>query len=281
MMSDQDLPRTLSPTQFRAYARCPLAYRYRFRERRRSLPTPPSLLGHALHTMMEANFRAKRRSHADLSEQELEAVFDDVWDQELPPDGEGARATPEEFAAARELGYKVLAFFRDTVAPEIKPHLVEHRFRFAMEGVPAPIVGQVDLVDMSGTVIDHKTAGGRYGEDYLDHDVQLFCYSLGYTLVREGMRLREGQMPAARRLSPARVDVIIRGETPELQRLEKVYDEDDVERIGGTMRRLAAGIFAGEYEPFWVDDEREEGWRICESCDFEKICDRSLLKQEN
>ncbi len=280
-MSDQAVPRTLSPTQFRAYARCPLAYRYRFRERRRSLPTPPSLLGHVLHSMMEANFRAKRRSHSDLSGPDLEAIFNEVWDRELPPDGEGARATPEEFAAAREIGYTVLEFFRETVAPEITPHLVEHRFRFAMEGISVPIVGQVDLVDMDGTVIDHKTAGGRYGAHYLDHDVQLFCYSLGYTFVREGMRLREGQMPAARRLSPARVDVIVRGEAPELQRLTMTYDEDAVERIGSTMRRLAAGIFAGKFEPFWVDDEREEGWRTCESCDFETICDRSLLKQEN
>ena len=243
------------------------------------MPTPPSLLGQALHAMMEENYRAKRRSHFDLSEEELEQVFDEVWDRELPPTGDDARATAEEFAAARELGYKVLQFFRGEVAPGIKPHLVEHRFRFAMEGIPVPIVGQVDLVDMSGTVIDHKTAGGRYADDYLDHDIQLFCYSLGYTFMREGMRLREGQMPAARRLSPVRVDVIIRGETPELQRLAKNYDDEDVERITGTMRRLAAGIFAGEFEPFWVGDEGEDGWRTCESCDSERICDRSLLKQ--
>ena len=229
---------------------------------------------------MEANYWAKRRSHADLSEQELEGVYDEVWDRELPPDGEDARATPEEFAAARQIGYKVLGFFREEVAPDIKPHLVEHRFRFAMESIPVPIVGQVDLVDMSGTVIDHKTAGGRYPEDYLDHDVQLFCYSVGYTFVREGVRLREGQMPAARRLSPARVDVIIRGEEPELQQLEKTYDEDDVARISGEMRRLAAGIFGDEYEPFWLVDERDERWRTCESCDFERMCDRSLLKKQ-
>lgn len=280
MTNSQMDPRTVSPTQLRAYARCPLAYRYRFRERRRSLASPPSLLGHAMHSAMEENFRAKRRTHEDLEVRELEETFDLVWDRELPPDGEGARATPEEFAAARELGYGMLAFFREEVAPGIKPHLVEHRFRFAMEGIPVPVVGQVDVVDVNGTVIDHKTAGGRYPEDYLDHDLQLFCYSLGYTFVREGMRLREGQMPRARRLSPARVDVIVRGETPEFQQLAKTYDEDDVERIGGTMRKLSAGIFAGEFEPFWMGEERDEGWRTCGSCEFADICDQSLVGEE-
>ncbi len=276
MMSAQNEPRTVSPTQLGSYARCPLAYRFRFRERKRSLPSPPSLLGHAMHAAMEDNFHAKRKTHADLTTPELEDTFDRVWDRELPPDGAGARGTPEEFAEARELGYGMLAFFVAKVAPGIRPHLVEHRFRFAMDGIPVPVVGQVDVVDMNGTVIDHKTASGRYSEDYLDNDLQLFCYSLGYTFVREGMRLRDGQMPAARRLSPARVDVIIRSSTPEVQQLEKTYDEDDVEHIGGKMRRLAAGIFAGEFSAFWMTEERAEAWRTCVSCEFGDICEQKL-----
>ena len=83
-------------------------------------------------------------------------------------------------------------------------------------------------------------------------------------------------MPAARRLSPARVDVIIRSSTPEVQQLEKTYDEDDVEHIGGKMRRLAAGIFAGEFSAFWMTEERAEAWRTCVSCEFGDICEQKL-----
>lgn len=275
-MAANRIPSSVSPTQLRAYSWCPLAYRYRFRDHLRCPPTPESLLGSALHAMMEVNFRFKRKAHDDLPIEALEEVFDGIWDRDLPAESDGSRFSREEFDVARELGYTMIGFFRRTVALNIKPHLVEHRFKFMMDGVPVPIIGQVDLVDTSGTVIDHKTAGSLYDKNYLQHDLQLFCYSLGYTLVREGMRLREGQIPSARRLSPVRVDVILRSPTPELQQLFRSYSDVDIESISANIRFLASGIISNDFEPFWSRDEQDDAWRKCASCDFETVCDRSL-----
>lgn len=275
-MAASRLPSSISPTKLRAYSWCPLAYRYRFIDRLRFPPTPESLLGSALHVMMEANFRYKRRSHSDLTIEELEEVFDGAWDRDLPGQTDNPRFSRENFDVARELGYAMTTFFRDTVAPNVKPHLVEHRFKFMMDGVPVPIIGQVDLVDTSGTVIDHKTSGSPYDENYLQHDLQLFCYSLGYTLVREGMRLREGQIPSARRLSPVRVDIILRRSDPALQQLSRSYSDADIECIGAKIRFLASGIISNEFEPFWSGDEQDGAWQKCASCEFEAVCERSL-----
>ena len=275
-MAVNKIPSSISPTKLRAYSWCPLAYRYRFIEHLRFPPTPESLLGSALHVMMEANFRSKRKSHSDLSLEELEEVFDVAWDRDLPVEVDNPRFSRERFDLARELGYVMTAFFWQAVAPNVKPHLVEHRFKFMMDGVPVPIIGQVDLVNTGGTVIDHKTSGSPYDENYLQHDLQLFCYSLGYTLIREGMRLREGQMPSARRLSPVRVDIILRRPEPELQQLSRSYTEADIERIGADIRFLASGIISNKFEPFWIGDEKDGAWQKCAACEFETVCERSL-----
>jgi len=205
MAGPQHPPPSLSPTRIKTYQRCPLAYRYRYIDMVAAPPSPASLLGHCLHAAIEANFRAKRRTRRDSSEAELGQVFDREWDAGLPPAGELVRGTPEEFAEVREEGYQLIRFYIDNVASAIRPHLVEHRFRFRIDGLPAEVVGQVDLIESDGTVVDHKSSVHPYSEDYLDNDVQLLCYSIGYGVFREGVRLRPGALPPASRLTRARV----------------------------------------------------------------------------
>ncbi len=274
--ADYPLP-TISPTQIRTYQRCPLAYKHRFVDRwTPSSASPSGLLGHAIHVAIEANFKDKRRTRRDLNTQQMESVFDREWDRGLPPETAPGSAPPEEFEAAREDGYGMIEFYLREVAANINPHLVEHRFRFDLDGVPVPIAGQVDLIEGDGTVVDHKTSINRYPESYLDDDFQLFCYVLGYAFFRLGVRARAGTIPRAALLTEARVDVIVRQPSIELQQIRKRYTDEDLERIAARLKEVAARIGGAEFPAFWQVEERDEAWRTCDFCDFRDRCDDRL-----
>ena len=270
---------TVSPTQVRTYQRCPLAYKHRFLERWTGIQSPAALLGHAVHSTIEAALKAKRRFRQDLPLEEMERVFDQVWNRGLPPETETAGASWEEFDAVREEGYDLLAFYLEEVAPKVRPHLVEHRFNFELEGVPVPIVGQVDLIESDGVVVDYKTSLWPYRKDYLDIDVQLFCYAVGYTFFRLGVRTRKGVLPPAVMVNDARVDVVIREAAPRLQQIRKKYSNDDLSRIAGILRNVALKIASGEFPAFWEVEDRAEPWRTCDGCEYRDRCDMRIEVQ--
>ncbi len=268
---------TVSPTQVRTYQRCPLAYKYRFLEQWRGPQSPPGLLGHAVHSAIEATLKAKRKFREDLRPDEMEAVFDEAWNRGLPPETETMGGSCEEFDAAREEGYGMIEFYLERVAPDSKPHLVEHRFTFELDGVPVPVVGQVDLIEGDGTVVDHKTSLHTYPEDYLDNDVQLFCYAVGYAFFRLGVRAKKGVLPRAALVNDARVDVIVREPSPQLQQIRKKYSDDDLGRIAEILRDVASKIESAEFPPYWEVEERIDPWRTCDTCEHRDHCDGRLV----
>ena len=270
---------TVSPTQVRTYQRCPLAYKHRFLERWTGIQSSAGLLGHAVHSAIEAALKAKRRFRQDLPLEEMERVFDQVWNRGLPPETETTGESREEFDDVREEGYDLLAFYLEEVAPKVRPHLVEHRFSFELAGIPVPVVGQVDLIETDGAVVDHKTSLRPYREDYLDSDVQLFCYAVGYAFFRLGVRARKGILPPAVFVNDARVDVIIRGPAPRLQQIRKKYSNDDLSRIAGVLRNLALEIESGEFPAFWEVEDRAEPWRTCDGCEYRDRCDKRIEAQ--
>ncbi len=271
---------TVSPTQVRTYQRCPLAYKHRFLERWWGIQSSAALLGHAVHSTIEAALKAKRRFRQDLPLEEGERVFDQVWNRGLPPETETAAGSREEFDAAREEGYDLLAFYLEEVAPKVRPHLVEHRFNFELAGIPVPVVGQVDLIEIDGVVVDYKTSTRPYREDYLDSDVQLFCYAVGYAFFRLGVRARKGILPPAVMVNDARVDVIIRGPAPQFQQIRKKYSNDDLNEVAEILRNVALKIESREFPAFWEVEDRAEPWRTCDGCGYRDRCDMRITAQD-
>jgi hypothetical protein len=206
----------------------------------------------------------------------LESVFDDAWNRGLPPETETTGGSREEFDAVREEGSERIGFYLESVAPHVNPHLVEHRFNFELDGVPAPVVGQVDLIEGDGTVVDHKTSLHTYPEDYLDNDIQLFCYAVGYAYFRLGVRTKKGVLPRATFVNEARVDVVVRQPSPRLQQIRKTYSDGDLSRIADILRAIASKIESREFPPFWEVEDRSEPWRTCDTCEHRDRCDQRL-----
>ena len=258
--------RQLSPSSMRTYERCPYMYHLRYTERIQVPNTAAQLLGRAVHAVIEIYYKQKREGKTFDTEAAFDAL-DDAIDATLHELDEEGRAEVDEM---RELGYDLVEYYVEEVAPHIRPHLIEERFRFSVPGVDVPIVGYVDLVDQDGTVIDHKTASSPFPEDYLAQDVQLLTYSLGYNALRMGARQRPGQLPLVSMLPPVRLDVLIKGEEITYQRLEFRYEQEHLEQYVKRVNAVAAGIRSADFRPFW--QIRQPDPAVCRYCDFNSVC---------
>jgi len=178
---------------------------------------------------------------------------------------------------ARSLGYDLVEYYLLHIAPQIQPHLIEERFEFHLPGVEWPIVGYVDLIDRQGNVIDHKTASSPFPEDYLEHDIQLLAYSLGYGILRLGSKARPGQLPLAQFLPPVRVDVLIKAEPVTHQSLELRYTQPHIEEFVGRVNAVVNGVRQEQFAPFW--QVRGEEPDVCRRCEYRYVCQHSLAPQ--
>ena len=268
--------RSLSPSSMRAYERCPYMYHLRYTERIRVPNTAAQLLGRAVHAVIETYYKQKRRGGEVLDTEAAFDVLDDALDATLHELDEAGR---EEIEELRELGYDLVEYYVEEVAPHIRPHLIEKRFSFNVPGVDVPIVGYVDLVDQEGTVIDHKTSASPFPADYLAQDVQLLTYSLGYNALRSGARQRPGQLPLIHMLPPVRLDILIKGDEITYQRLDFRYAQEHVDRYVERVNAVAAGIRAADFRPFW--QIREPDPAVCQYCDFNSVCTYRLPAPED
>lgn len=271
--------RSISPTQLRTYDTCPLQYRMRYVERVPTRDSPASLVGQAVHAALERNFVAKRRSGRDLELKEAAEVFDDVWNARLPT-GAGSGPASEDFDRAYASGQSVLELYLVEVAPQVIPHLIEHRFRFDLPGVQVQLVGTVDLIDRNGVVIDHKTSVQPYPEKYPDRDLQLQCYAIGYGVFRAGSRIRPGSLPAPFFIPQVRVDVLVRHDPPFVQQLSASYGRQALDSFAARAADIVAGIETDAFGPFWKAADRSADRQVCRRCPYGRVCDESLVRDE-
>ncbi len=268
--------RFLSPTKLRTYATCPLQYRHRYVDRLQAPYIPASLVGQAIHEALEANFREKKRTRHDLPVSEAQELFDRVWERHAPGPT-GAAEVDDPWEAAYEAGRHALEHYLTEAAAALVPHLVEHRFRFTVPSVPWPVVGTVDLVDQNGTVIDFKTSRRPYDAAYLDGDLQLMCYAIGYAAFRAGSRVRPGELPSPYFVPDVRVDVLVIGDPPSVQRLETRYDREDLQAFGQRAATIADGIQDERFEAFWRAPDAMEDASVCRRCSYADRCPDALV----
>lgn len=268
--------RFLSPTKLRTYATCPLQYRYRYLDRLESPYTPASLVGQAIHKTLETNFKSKKHSRADLPLDEAREVFDHTWDRYAPVMSE-AGDDKDDWETAYDAGTHALEHYLIEEASALVPHLVEHRFRFEVPKVQWPVVGTVDLIDQNGTVIDFKTSRHDYDPAYLEGDLQLMCYAIGYASFRAGSRIRPGELPSSYFIPPVRLEVLVIGEAPSVQRLEVQYDREDLMGFGERAAVIAAGIQSEQFGAFWRAADAAEDLGVCARCSYATRCCDSLV----
>jgi len=252
----EELGELLSPSQVNTYLTCPAKWYFRYLAGLTEPATGALALGKAFHATLATNFRRKLTSGRDMKQAEVQEVFEQEWilasdDAEFREDEDAA-----EFAATGEA--LVNTYIKDAAA-SVQPSAVEKPVSGQIAGVK--VRGIVDVVDVTGCVVDFKTASKRPNGIAADYGLQLSTYAM----------ITPGANGACR------LDTVTKTKT--VQVIQQTY------AVGTEERRFAETLYPmvqesirdGIYPPhrgnplcsrkhcgYWRECEREFGGRIPE-----------------
>jgi putative RecB family exonuclease len=260
---------TLSYSGVRAYAECPLRWKFMYIDHLPETPRGYFTFGRTVHSVLEALLEPlvvpigrrtdsgrTQRTLADyaavgtsterpavMGEAELRATYDRLWSSE------GYLSADDE-ARYRQLGWGILTRFRDTVAADPPtPIAVEPHLETKWDGIP--VHGYIDRVDRTASggleIVDYKTSKELSEADARESD-QLSLYQV----------LVEANFPGpveGLTLFHLRRHQALRSGRRERRDLEVLYD-----RVG----EVYDGIRTEAYEP--------QPGRHCGRCEFQSRC---------
>jgi len=159
--SDWVLPvEHLSSSSLNMLAICPRQFQQRYILGIKDPPRQPQIVGSAFHETMETNFRQKIETFqdlptVDLKDMSVEEIFPRVVQEEQ--ENTGFEIVWEDHDDALLSLQNMVVGYREDTAPSVVPKEVEIRFEAEVPGVPAPLVGMIDVVEEMN-VIDLKTS---------------------------------------------------------------------------------------------------------------------------
>lgn len=170
----------LSVSKMGVAMRCPLQFRFRYKDRIPE-PTPTNMLaGRVVHAVLEDALTdviaGKSLPDAKTMDDWYLRQWDREWaDAESKPwfggwDFKGA----DNAAGIKEDCRGLIPLARTDVLPDIRPVLVEHEFAMDVDGVP--IKGVLDLLEEGNLISDWKTAE-KMSKSADDVDIQVSGYS--------------------------------------------------------------------------------------------------------
>jgi len=178
----------VSASRLGLWAKCPLAFKFRYVDGIKTPTTAALFLGHRVHCGLEYFYR-NRQLGTDVSAADVAEQMHVTWDRSVADDTMKFESRQQELALQRQ-ATTLVATYLDQVPPaEPRPLAVEAFMEVPLvdpltgEDLGIPLVGIVDLVldgEAGPTIIDFKTAarGGQLLE--ISHELQLSCYAYCY-----------------------------------------------------------------------------------------------------
>ena len=242
----------LSVSQIKMFLRCPLQYKFRYIDGLIMPPTGSLLLGKSVHSALEANYSQKIESKQDLPAEKVLDLFSDRWEQEVK---ETVFDEDEKAGMVKDDGVKMVTVYHGQISPTIQPRLVEQGFNLFFENVSYTLKGIIDLVDVEGVIIDHKTAKRSMAPDDVAADIQLTCYALAY---RSVFGAQEKEL---------RFDVMVRTKVPKLQQIPTTRTEEDIQRFLKILGFVSKAIESGIFYPCG-------NRQVCSWCGYYGLCEK-------
>ena len=242
----------ISVSQVKMFLRCPLQYKFRYIDGLKIPATGSLLLGKSIHSALEGNYSQKIETKQDLPAENVLALFSDRWEKEVK---ETIFDDDEKAGAVKDDGIKLVTVYHQQIAPLIEPRHVEKEFNLAFENVSYTLKGIIDLVDVTGTIIDHKTAKRSMSPDDVASDIQLTCYALAY---RSVFGAREKEL---------RFDVMVRTKVPKLQQIPTTRTDGDIQRFLKILGFVSKAIQSGIFYPC-------EDRQTCSWCGYRGLCEK-------
>lgn len=145
----------LSASSISTLLTCPEKFRLSYLLQRWPRASAATTLGHAYHHALQRNFAQKLFSGKDLPVSDVLDAYAEGWGQAL--DKEDIAWRKDDPGATKTLGAEMVRIYHKQLSPTVQPLAVEERFERPVPGVPLPVVGRVDLIEIGMRIIDRKT----------------------------------------------------------------------------------------------------------------------------
>jgi hypothetical protein len=193
----------VSASRLSLWAKCPLAWKFRYQDGIKTPITPSLFLGRQVHFGLEFIYR-HRQLGIDMSAAGAVQHVLDSWEAAVADDNMKYESAQKETELQQQAANLVTAYVDQMPPDEPRPLAVETTMEvplvdpFSGEDLGIPLLGIVDLVldgDRSPTIVDFKTAarGGELAE--IMHEVQLSCSAYGF---RQLTGQKEGELQIRR-----------------------------------------------------------------------------------
>lgn len=233
----------LSFSRVSAYQRCPLLFRYRYRDELPRRPSPHLSFGRSIHAALEWLY--DRKAAPWPTEEELVAHLYEVWDS-----SGFAEVTREEQLRFYRLGQETLRRFHRRERDHLEvPAGTEIRFEMPVTD-RALVVGSIDRVDVDQDrglhVVDYKT-GKLTNRHDVEESLQLALYAMacGHLF---------GRLPET-----VCLDFVVTG-----ARVRVPVDDLDLDAARTTVLETADAVRAGRFQP--------TPNALCSWCDYRRLC---------
>lgn len=159
----------VSHSQLDMWQRCPKQWEYRYVHGLKIPPSGALVEGRCYHEALEQNFRQKITSGEDLPLDHCLDMFSTAWDATLLEEElvVWENLDPE---AIKDEGIGLVREYMVSVSPIVQPEKVEEAYVSEVAGVR--FVRVIDLVDILGVVVDHKTSGRSYTQNDVDKSLE-------------------------------------------------------------------------------------------------------------
>lgn len=194
----------ISFSQLNLYARCGMAYYYRYGENLIAPPNPSLIAGKQYHASLEMNHKQKIDTALDLplsvmNDHYANAVSEAFKEEVALSEEEKSLGKITMMDKTISKGQAALRVYHSDFAPNLQPLEIEKEFSInlgkdLMGNELPPLFGILDLVTVDMRVIDHKSSGRSPAKGDAENSLQLSAYALGfrelYGNFPEGMELQ-------------------------------------------------------------------------------------------
>lgn len=249
----------LSASSINSYIECSLAYRFSKVDRIQPEKTSAEmLLGSAIHRTLQVFYDTKKEGDR-LPLPELLHVFEVFWLEETESWANIEYKEGKSLKSMLEEGQSLLKVFdKELPADSFKVLATEEAFSFQLDGLPVPVIGQIDLLeeDENGTLIisDFKTASRSYSSDEVDKSFQLTVYQLAAKSI--GYQDREILL---------RFDCLVKTKTPKFEQHYTIRTEEDEQRAVKKIKSVWEAISKEVFIP------NDTSWK-CQGCEYSEAC---------
>jgi putative RecB family exonuclease len=215
--------------------------------------------GTCIHRVLEQYYSAKMIGEKMLLK-DVHQIFETIW-KSLAQDRDDIRYSGgNDFKTLLMYGKDLLTTWYNKLPDDQFTILaIEEAFSFAIPGIPIPVIGAYDLMEVDGpgtiTITDFKTSGRAYSKDEVDQNQQLTMYQIAAK--NNGYADREILL---------RFDTLIKTKTPRFEQYWTTRSELDERRLIKKATQVWDGITKGVFVA------NDTSWK-CKGCAYKRACD--------